>query len=381
MADRMPQEVLLNDGEGIHHGDINLLQRYMHSFFLDGYLAQLGRVAVSDLGALTTHCYAVGFSGAPYGHASTNRTSCNLGGLILQRLGSSQPSGDDPQFLAYYIDADEASFLHDTAAVNPRWDIITVQLAQVDDDAADNATRDYEDDATGVITSETFVKKRKVAATITLTKGTEAASPVEPATPAGHVKLAAFRVTVGMTTFNAKTDIRDYRMPLGFEEDFVPGVQWGYIGTQWSLAQGFGTIANVVGSVRNAYGFPRSVSRAKRVLGIGLSASSIVSTTHTFDLGRADLIAGSAGGTGFTVVENIPVNVGNSYRAQGWSTFTPALPLWSNGYAAGYAVIYESSATVALFVANVGPEVAAIRLASQSDQSITLSGARWYLAG
>jgi hypothetical protein len=377
MAERMPQEVLLNDGEGIHHGDINLLQRYMHSFFLDGYLAQLGRVAVSDLGALTTHCYAVGFSGAPYGHASTNRTSRNLGGLILQRLGSSQPSGDDPQFLAYYIDADEAGFLHDTAAANPRWDIITVKLEQTDSDTADNATRDYEDAATGAITSETFVKKRKVKATITVTKGTEAASPTEPATPAGHVKLAAFRVTVGMTTFNAKTDIRDYRMPLGFAEEWIPGRDTSHASAQWTTDTATGALTNVAGGAHQAISWPRAnMSRARRVIGLGLGISTLSSTTHTMDLGRVDPW------TGFTSVESLTLNVGNGYRAQGWSTFEPALPLWTNGYAAGYAVTYESGGTAPILGQTLPcPEVSAFKVVSDTTNTFYIAGIRWFLAG
>lgn len=381
MSNRMGQEVLFHDGEGIYHGDLNLLQRYQHALLLDGYLAQLGRTGVSDLSASTGHLYAVGFSGAPYGHAADTRTSRSLRGLVLQRLASTMPTGDDPQFLAYYLDDDEAGFVHDAAGANPRWDLISIKLEQIDNDAADNATRDYEDATTRVVTSKTFVKKRKVSATITLTKGTEAASPSEPALPSGHVKLAAFRVSPAMTTFNAKTDIRDYRMPLGFDEDFMPGISMGRVTTQWVETQGFGTIQNITGAVRNAYSWPRSVSRARRVLGLGLSVYSLTSTTHVFDLGRADPLAGAGGGTGFTVVENIPTNVGNGYRVTGWSTFTPALPIWSNGYAAGYAVNYESGGTAAPFVSAVGPELAAVRIATDTGDSITLSGIRWYLAG
>lgn len=378
MANRLPKEVLFHDGEGVHQGDLNLAQRYMLSFTLDGFLAQVARTGVSDLGALTTHLYAVGFSGAPYGHASTNRTSRNMQGLVLQRLATSQPSGDDPQFLAYYIDADEAGFLHDVAAVNPRWDLISIQLEQIDSDVADNATRDVEDATTRVVTSATRVKKRKVKATITLTKGTEAASPVEPALPSGHVKLAAFRVPVGLTTFNAKTDIRDYRMPIGFGEEWVPGSDSGFISAQWTQSISR-QITHVAGAASTALNFPRHVARSRRVIGVGIGAYAFASTAHTMDIGRMDAHAGASA---FTSIESLVLNVGNFYRVAGWSTFEPAQPLWANGYAAGFAVTYESGGTIPGIGQSLpAPEIVCFRFISDTTNTIVLSGIRWFIAG
>lgn len=76
---------------------------------------------------------------------------------------------------------------HVAHEANPRWDIISVAPATVDDESETDSVRDP---ATGTVTSTTINTRRAWSATVTVTKGTAAAVPAIPATPSGHIKIA-----------------------------------------------------------------------------------------------------------------------------------------------------------------------------------------------
>jgi len=76
---------------------------------------------------------------------------------------------------------------HAAHEANPRWDIISLAPNTLDDESEVDQVRDP---ATGTITPTTIYTRRRWHRTVTVTKGTAAAVPSVPATPAGHIKIA-----------------------------------------------------------------------------------------------------------------------------------------------------------------------------------------------
>jgi len=114
----------------------------------------------------------------------------------------------------------------DAHDANPRIDVISIGPATEDDEAASRYFK------SGGSASVSSVDTRRVwSSTITVTKGTAAASPTAPSTPSGHIKLAEIDVPA---TSGAIT-IRDHRPRLHFGQqalcvppaeymtNFVPG--------------------------------------------------------------------------------------------------------------------------------------------------------------
>ncbi len=96
-----------------------------------------------------------------------------------------------------------------------RFDIVTALVTDDITDVADEEARHFKD-LTGAISSQNFRKRHRKRLTLKYIPGTPAASPVEPAVPAGEVKIARFVVRAAQTAI-AFTDIRDFRQPLGWQ--------------------------------------------------------------------------------------------------------------------------------------------------------------------
>lgn len=373
MADILSKEVLFNDGEGLDHADLNDLQRYARALVADGILAQHARLGdVGHGGASASHLFAIGNAGAPYAGAGTAEALFRPG-TVFQRLAGNF-TGDDPQTLIYYLDQDEPTQAHPAAAAGmERWDLYSIALAQEDADPADQVSRDIKDAITGALSTTSMGKVRKVAATIALTQGTEVASgAVEPALPAGHLKLAAFRVYDGMGAFDPTTDIRDYRVPaLGWSVPTIPGGQFGYL-TGWGKGEP-GTIAADGSGARKAWAHVPMSGASRRLIQVGLGSSLIAGSGAIAELMRVDLTASILG-----AVETLIETITGSLLSAGTNAFRTydvvgslGTPLWTNGYAAGYAVDRVAAR----------PESLALKVTSGATHADQFLVARFWIAG
>jgi hypothetical protein len=127
-----------------------------------------------------------------------------------------------------------------TIAVDPshatwdRWDIITAKVSQIDDNST---SRDFEDAATRVKSSQTFFKNVTTRLTLKYIPGTASGSPIEPAVPAGEVKIARVIVQAGVTSVGY-SDVIDYRKPAGCHRYLVPLSMGRSPAGQWTLNGG-----------------------------------------------------------------------------------------------------------------------------------------------
>jgi len=213
------KELLFNDGEGLDVNDLNSLQRFLRSGFLDGIVRHLGRTSDGQFGGIgDTYSPNGAFPGlnvfghhcAPLASATALRVDPRAG-ILMQSTGT--PDGNDPKTLLYSATAAELQTLHTAGdGSNPRYDLVSVQLSHGN---GDPESRDFEDGTTRVKSSTTPNKRRNVTLTKTLTVGTPAGSPTIPSTPANHVPLYAVLVPTSHSGVHLNTNIIDYRLPLG----------------------------------------------------------------------------------------------------------------------------------------------------------------------
>jgi hypothetical protein len=292
------KEVQFFDGEGLDFTDLNNMQRYLRAQVWDEAFA-LAQIRTSGSGGSikenqgilpqADHCYSP--AGGYLKAGGSTRQLLSAAGLICQCTSASAPDGNDAKFLSYYIGDSEINVTTAIGdATNPRIDIVCVKLELEAADAADNVTRDFKDAVTGVLTSNTFAKKRKVKMTSQLVAGTPAASPVEPATPGGFVKLGAVTVpATHNTTHDWQTNGRDYRMPTRSVVQMVypfgngPGVN---VESGWATAIASGGLQSSAGGqvVRI---FPPSMGYANaRLLAVKIYGDLAITTPATVELIR-----------------------------------------------------------------------------------------------
>lgn len=386
MADPF-KRVLFNDGEGITVADFNALQTRLQSMVLDGVLSWMGRISDfdgTDLGASDDHLFCVGNSGAPYAGGS-NRQTKFLGGPIFQRVDSGMPDGAAPQLLMYYLDDNEAGVTHAAPSVNPRFDLISVKLELED---ADSESRDFKDAVTGALSSQTLDKSSRVAATITVTQGAEAAAPVEPALPAGHVKLAAIKVPTAAVVIDPLTNIRDYRMPIGSRVIHqCANLCWEFDPKDTSYlidpnSPGPGKLGRDTSGGGGLIWLPLSEGGSSaRVLRLYSAMSSFHASTAVW-LGRY-----SDRGAEETAIWNVSVAAlaAKFVMHDVLASFPDPLggadvgvPFWSNGRTCGYAIDATRSLADS---AGTTFTTAAVRLTQIAADAFTLHPWRWWLAG
>ncbi len=211
-TDKSAEGVLFNNAELMTPLDFNEMQRLgerrmldalLRGMYLDGY----------DPG---THPQA-----RPIGGAFSIRESAVIGmsvrvypGTLLFR-GAADPGTPDPGWMMHRMESLLTVAVDAASGVNPRIDLLSYK---VEYDIVDTASADAEARVTktvgGTYTSQTLDKRRRTKLTITYTPGTAAASPVAPATPAGHVAFAHIEVPTSDTTI-ATEQIIDYRTPAG----------------------------------------------------------------------------------------------------------------------------------------------------------------------
>ncbi len=370
------KEVLFNDGEGVVYGDFNDLQRFMRSRLVDYQLAYQQRLHDAGLTAFAnpSHLFCIGNSAAPYAHATNNRQIRNEAGPIFQVVGG--------ELLVYNVTADEVNTAVGTlslSAANPRWVLVSVELAYAD---GDSQSRDFKDATTGVVTTSSVNKQRRVTATWTVTQGAENASPVEPATPSGDVKYCAIKIGTATTLLDPTTELRDYRMPIGNVETLdvrannfcIERAASGTADFAQSTAGGLLVGGAVSGEQWFAY-CPMS-GGLKRVSRISLAFDASTLGTPSVVLIRQALQFNA----GTATLEDIttPLITGGA-GTQRYNTYdvlaTFPGPLWSNGYPCGYAVEKLGHSTT------LGPTGIGLRYTADATQVITFGGCRFVLIG
>lgn len=119
----------------------------------------------------------------------------------------------DPKRKPLVLDADKALTITPPHASLDRIDIVVVKAAIVDELTGQ---RNYKDAADGSVSLQNFVLQKDWQANVILVEGTPNADPVEPAVPAGYMKIASVYVTAitGILNTAAITDSRT-KFPIG----------------------------------------------------------------------------------------------------------------------------------------------------------------------
>jgi hypothetical protein len=336
------------DGFFFNHDDFNNMSRFLESQLWDTW-STLARLDDADVNAGNLrsqpnlgHAYCFSHGGAPYPSATT-RTIKLHGGVIAQQV-TQGAVGDAPRFLAYFLEDNEVNHqLTVGDATFNRFDILCVRLS-VDD--FDSTSRDEEDASTRVNTSQLTLITRRVKVESQIVIGTPGASPVEPATPAGWVKVASILVP---TLFNAvitPDNIGDFRMPMGlcmYEctaaeiigiGAFIGAATWLAGGSPFGYAQ---ATALSGGEAKLGVMVKHVPPNTSRLLQITVVSRDGVRASWDFELCKWDFAThGSTGDSLLFGMEDplIPVAASGDHVLR--KTFFTD-PYWANGERNGYA--------------------------------------------
>lgn len=346
------REILWNDGEGLEPADLNNAQRFLRAQLWDAAFSQRIRAFGEEynVDANSAHLYSYG-GGAVRKHASA-RVVTNDEGLIAMHgaaggfgLGF---TGADAQVLSYYLAANELQTTLDVGDANPRIDLICVKLEHIDNDAADQESRDFKDATTAALSTTTPVKRRKVRLTKQVVKGTPAGSPVEPAVPAGFVKWAAVEVGALHNAVFDVTSLRDYRHPAGLRQYVTytmgngPGVNLPGDASGWAagVAPSTGEIwVASSGKVCRVFPIADSIANGRllRVSIAGLLTACTVQLIRRYH----DPIGGAA-------TDTVLATLTSSFSGGGTQlythTFAETEAFWLNGFRAGIAALRDPNA-------------------------------------
>lgn len=332
------KEVQFHDGEGLIYTDFNDAQRFLRAQLWDQVVASKFHTNLDEFrpdfmnAAANAACYSIGGGGAPYASGSNNLSLVE--GMILQKVTTNE-NGSDPDFLAYYISPFEVSLATAVGdATNPRYDILCVRLQNESADVLDNIVRDFKDGTTGALTSQNFVKKRKVKATFQVVQGTPAASPSQPAVPANYVKVAAVLVPALHNTFHSHNNILDYRIPHGIATTVTYAFDNGNgvnIQNGWTVHTSGGLSASSALGVVRIFPQPPGFVNARLLL---VSVCGDLNGANVQLIRRHhDIVLASATDA---MVEDLSAT-GLTNGVNQLNGISPSVPVWANGYNAGIA--------------------------------------------
>lgn len=281
--------VLLNNGQGLDHTDLNNMQRFSDARLNDQILRELRR-QVHMLSADMSGSEPEGswrqldiesdkYIWALTGGGGFARPSTSVALTTVARAGTiyqwtDVPDGTDPKFLAYTLDDAEFTLLHGVGhATLDRIDLIEVQLSYVDGTLE---SRDFEDSSTGVVTSQSMNTTRRVQCSAQIKAGTPAASPLYPTPTAGYGVLAAVYVPATHNAVFARTDFIDTRIPIGAKIYDVPAFNMDIGGqaaaSRWAISTAAGErgVVSKGDSSDFVLCYPPVSGQTTRVMGIGL---------------------------------------------------------------------------------------------------------------
>lgn len=392
MANRGGKEVLWAGGENVGQLDLNNMSRFARAQAIDWGFAALGQTMRHRTSSFDrkAFCYAVSDACGPWAHALTNNRVRTNGGPIFAWKSSAPPPlgltstgpttsppaltafptdwGEDPYALAYYADADEFATTHDVGdATNPRFDVVSLSFAIVDNDPVDDEVRLQKQLVLGnyVISSATFHKRRKVVVTKTVTKGTPSATPAVPTIPAGNVALYVLYVPATFNTLIDPEQIWDCRMPLGnfcvdvLSRDMLALSSGSNLGSAVPQGGNFGGVTAGNASLSLNHFVMGHSQNSARLLGVAAIVGAGVNVgPSTFVLKRLTTASADPTGTnislapgkpmtpaGFALAGAAAANQGNFNHAwldhdifTGVAADLTRLPVWINGTAGGYAM-------------------------------------------
>ncbi len=221
-------EVLFNEGEGLEHGDLNNIQRYMKVAIQDHMFGEMARdfMGAPLIGGSTETVVFVPHVNNAF-PVSGVMTITNTEGTVCQWVDEQDPNGEEPMFLACHLENDDLLFtLDDNTSGNPRIDGVYIKLSHDEGGAED---RDFEDAITSAVTTVSTNKKYQIKLESQVVTGTAAATPALPSTPAGYAVYCYVAVPTGSTlaglTAITTAQISDMRMPFRIKSSYIPAYQ------------------------------------------------------------------------------------------------------------------------------------------------------------
>jgi hypothetical protein len=225
-------QVYFNDGEGLDHTDLNLLQDKAKVGLQDGFWAQIAKASEASEVPSTSYLFAPSITSARPEPSVTLVVPHSVGTLCQQ---TDTLDGDGLAFASFFLSDNmlPITFSAYTGTVGwARWDTVWVKIDHV---ATSTESRDFKDASTSALTTTTPAKDYKPRLTWTVVEGTPAASAsaVESATaPAGYVKWYAVKILHSVTTVTFDR-IRDYRIPFQTKQYDIPAHQLTFNPTDW----------------------------------------------------------------------------------------------------------------------------------------------------
>lgn len=236
--------VNFTDGEALDPTDLDRIGAAAQMSVLDQLLAASapnsapanGMPDVGPTQSNSLSVYTGAFALAP-GQAyprqgGSNRAIQISPGTLLQAV--SAIDGETPSVLAYTFLGTESVDIDNAAGATPRVDIVQMALAY---DTDTPEVRNFEDAVTREPTSSNTDKRKRVVCTLSVKKGTPAASPSPPNLDAGCVAIctvlvgASYAAAAGFSfddTAGAVAVIHDQRMPVGVRVDTIDAVDHAY---------------------------------------------------------------------------------------------------------------------------------------------------------
>lgn len=338
------QEVLFNDGEGIDFADLNNAQRFLRSQLADLAIGARVRFAEDAGGGPSPGALfaMTGGAGAPV-QSATARQLTSLAGVIAHQITTGPSTGADALLLVHRVAAGDLAVTLDVGdATHPRIDLVMVKLEHVDDDAADVESRTIKNYGTGIISTATMVKRRKVRASVSVVKGTPAATPGYPTPTAGWCLWCAVYVPALHNAVIDVDNIRDWRWPVGFDRHSLPVSGLGP--NVWAAA-GWSALSSSPGMQSTGAGVLHIAPSARSRFGGRLARLTIMGalTGCTVQLVRLNNDNTNSFG-GETVIADVSAAfTSGANQTYSLDLFTDAtgvpVPIWMNGAKAGVATV------------------------------------------
>lgn len=356
-VDLLNKQVNFNDGEGIFQEDFNDAQNFAAARLFDGLIqdsigyCQTGGAGVPnpwmggnngfDPPLTRAFCLSIGRAFLKAG-ASGNGYVGIAPGTLLQKIAAT--NGDEAQLLSYSFDGSEQWELANGHATNPRLDLLQMKLEY---ETAASQSRDFEDATTGIVSTQSMDKRRRVRCTLSVKQGTAAASPTFPDPDAGCVVVGSVLVVateaygspIDFSGGSGITTVHDQRMPVNvkcyrvYAKDFFT--------TAYNLSS-LNTISTSAGAGTNELIAGCPVTKG-RILGVGWTKNGTTEGVITFGAASTTLVA-----SGLTTNQRTLTSIATSgHRAIDFLTFegqhsgSPVLqqsatakiglPMWAGG--------------------------------------------------
>lgn len=280
MSNTSNRIVIIGDGEGADHTDMNRLSIWQDILANDYKFAMLTRtdpdVATPwQESTFTKKLHRFHNAGCAYAGPS-NRQIKSKRGLIAKWIAA--PDGSEPKLLCYFLDEDEIDLTSPTAdATNPRYDVVAVKLEWEDV----SETRDYEDAGTHAITSTSQVTHKRVKMTARIVAGTPAASPTRPAIASDEAYYAVYKIPATFNTTlsldpSGTNEFVDYTFPIGeLKTRYLQGSELMHIPADWAVAAD-GTMQSSASNKIAKAGVPLVAGEAK-ILKVEIGVNDVTS--------------------------------------------------------------------------------------------------------